>query len=164
MIKIVPASIADLPIIQKIAYKTWPICYADIITKEQMDYMLDQFYALDYLCKNIEKGHHFLLANEDETALGFASFEHNFKGQNKTHLHKIYMLSETQGKGIGKMLINKVEDLAKENQSVAISLNVNKYNKAQDFYKKNGFKVVAEEVIEIGNGYVMDDFRMEKAL
>ena len=164
MIKIVPATLEDLPKIQEIAYKTWPICYADIITAEQMDYMLNQFYALDSLSKSIENGHRFLLANEGNISLGFASYEHHYKGENKTRLHKIYMLPESQGKGIGQMLLNQVEDLAKENHSVAVSLNVNKYNKAQYFYKKIGFKIVADEVIDIGNNFIMDDFRMEKKL
>lgn len=164
MIQIVPATLEDLLIIQQIAYKTWPICYADIITKEQMDFMLNEFYDLDYLSKNIENGHRFLLANEGEIALGFASYEHHYKGENKTRIHKIYMLPAAQGNGIGLKLMNKVEELAKENNSKALSLNVNKYNKAQDFYKKIGFKIVADEVIDIGNNFIMDDFKMEKEL
>lgn len=165
MIKIIPASIDDLEIVRDIAYKTWPVCYGEILSNEQMTYMLDTFYSLESLKQNfIEKNHQFILVYENEIPLGFASYEHNYKGENKTRLHKIYMLPETQGKGIGLKLINHVEILAKENDAVAISLNVNKYNKAQDFYKKNGFTVVADEVIEIGNGYIMDDFRMEKEL
>ena len=164
MIKIVSVSIEDLVIVKEIAYKTWPICYADVITVEQMNYMLNQFYGLDSLSKSIENGHRFLLANDDNLILGFASYEHHCKGENKTRLHKIYMLPESQGKGIGQMLLNQVEDLAKENHSVAVSLNVNKYNKAQYFYKKIGFKIVADEVIDIGNNFIMDDFRMEKKL
>ena len=165
MIKIVPATLEDLPKIQEIAYKTWPVCYGEILSSEQMTYMLDSFYSLESLKQNLtEKKHQFLLAYENEIPLGFASYEHNYKGENKTHLHKIYMLTEAQGKGIGKILINKVEVLAKENQSTAVSLNVNKYNKAQDFYKKLGFKVVADVVIDIEQGFVMDDFIMEKEL
>ena len=164
MIKIIPVSINDLEIVREIAYKTWPVCYGDILSTDQMQYMLTKFYSLNYLTQNIINGHRFLLANEDKTTLGFASYELNYKGENKTHLHKIYMLPEAQGKGIGKLLLNQVEVLAKVNHSTALSLNVNKYNKAQDFYKKNGFKVVADVVIDIGQNYIMDDFIMEKEL
>lgn len=165
MIKIVQATIDDLEIVKDIAYKTWPVCYGEILSSEQLEYMLHSFYSLESLKQNfIEKNHHFLLVSENETPLGFASYEHHYKGENKTRLHKIYMLPETQGKGIGLKLLHQVEILAKKNHSVIVSLNVNKHNKAQVFYKKNGFKVVAEEVIEIGNDYIMDDFRMEKEL
>ena len=165
MIQIVPASIDDLEIVKDIAYKTWPVCYANIISSEQMNFMLDAFYSLESLKQNLrEKKHQFLLALDNEIPLGFASYEHNYKGENKTHLHKIYMLPEAQGKGVGKMLINEVEVLANKNNSVAVSLNVNIYNKAQDFYKKNGFKIVADVVIDIGQNFIMDDYIMEKEL
>ena len=164
MIKITPASIDDLKIVKEIAYKTWPLCYADILSSEQMNYMLDKFYNLEYLTQNIENGHVFLLAKEDNINLGFASYETNYKAEKKTHLHKNNKLPEAQGKGIGKLLLNQVEYLAKENHSTALSLNVNKFNKAQDFYKKNGFNVIDDVVIEIGHNYIMDDYIMEKEL
>ena len=59
---------------------------------------------------------------------------------------------------------NKKKEKAIENHQKAIFLNVNKYNKARFFYEKLGFTIVKDEVIEIGNGYVMDDFVMEVAI
>jgi hypothetical protein len=41
-----------------------------------------------------------------------------------------------------------------------VFLNVNKYNKAKFFYEKLGFTITKEEVIDIGNDYVMDDYVM----
>ena len=79
-------------------------------------------------------------------------------------MHKIYLLPHAQGKGAGKLLIDTVEKLATENHSDVISLNVNKFNKALSFYQKIGFKVVAEEVIELDFGYLMEDYKMEKKL
>ncbi len=43
-----------------------------------------------------------------------------------------------------------------ENHQKAIFLNVNKYNKAIHFYTKLGFTKVKDEVIDIGEGYVME--------
>ena len=51
-----------------------------------------------------------------------------------------------------------------ENNQKAIFLNVNKYNNAIHFYMKQGFTKVKDEVIDIGNGYVMDDYVMEVAI
>jgi len=104
------------------------------------------------------------LLKEDDAALGFASYEHNYLDKNVTRLHKLYMLPESQGKGAGKMLIETIEKLAKENGSAAVSLNVNKFNNAFSFYKKAGYEVVGEEDIEIGRGYLMEDYKMEKQL
>ena len=164
MIEIVKASAQDFRAIQDIAYKTWPVTYGHILSAGQLEYMLDMMYSTASLQKSLAKGHQFLLLKEDNTALGFASYEHNYLDKNVTRLHKLYMLPESQGKGAGRMLIEAIEKLAKENGSDAISLNVNKFNNAFSFYKKAGYEVVGEEDIEIGRGYLMEDYVMEKQL
>ena len=165
MLLLTEAAIEDFKTIREIAYKSWPNTYGSILSKEQIDYMLDLFYSEKTLLENLnEKGHRFLLVNEGEVCLGFASYEHNYLNQKCTRLHKIYLLPEAQGKGAGKVLIEAVENLAKENQSVVVSLNVNKFNKAISFYKKIGFEVVSEEEILLEHGYKMEDYKMEKKL
>lgn len=164
MIRLFEAMTQDLKTIQEIAYQTWPATYGKILSKEQLNYMLSQFYSEESLKNNVQNGHHFLLAKEDNIALGFVSYEHNYKQEPVTRIHKIYILPQTQGKGIGKLLIDAVEDLAKENHSVALSLNVNRFNKALTFYQKIGFEIIGEEDIEIGRGYLMEDYKMEKKL
>ncbi|RTY82525.1 GNAT family N-acetyltransferase [Flavobacterium sp. LS1P28] len=165
MISISEATTKDLKTIQEIAYKTWPQTYGAILSKEQIDYMLELFYSEHALLENlIQKGHRFLLVHQDEFCLGFASYSHNYLAQNLTRLHKIYLLPEAQGKGAGKLLIDTIENLARENNSVAVSLNVNKFNNALSFYKKIGFEIVSEEDIELKHGYKMEDYRMEKKL
>ena len=108
--------------------------------------------------------HTFLLAKEEEETLGFCSYELNCEDSNKVKIHKIYILPDTQGKGLGKLLIQKIQDLAQKNNSDALSLNVNRFNVAKSFYEKIGFKIVAEEDIEIGEGWLMEDYVMEKSL
>ena len=165
MLLLADAAIQDFKTIREIAYKSWPSTYGSILSKEQIDYMLDLFYSEQALLENLnQKGHRFLLVNEGEVCLGFTSYEHNYLNQKCTRLHKIYLLPEAQGKGAGKLLIEAVENLAKENQSVVVSLNVNKFNTAISFYKKIGFEVVSEEEILLEHGYKMEDYKMEKKL
>jgi GNAT superfamily N-acetyltransferase len=162
--QILQATKNQLQIIQELAYKIWPDTYGKILSEEQLDYMLGSFYAIPALEEQMNNGHVFLLIKEEETFLGFASYELNCKDTGKTKLHKIYVLPQTQGKGIGKLLLNEVESRAKAGNDSHLFLNVNKYNNAQEFYKAKGFEVACEEVIDIGRGYVMDDFVMEKKL
>ena len=165
MATITKATSSDYKTIQEIAYQTWPDTYGAILSKEQLDFMLDAFYSEAALNDNVvSKGHHFLLAKEDDIFLGFASYEHNYQENNRTRIHKIYILPQTQGKGIGKGLIEYIEKLALENHSAALSLNVNRLNKAYTFYQKKGFEVIEEVDIEIGHGYLMEDYVMEKRL
>jgi GNAT superfamily N-acetyltransferase len=104
------------------------------------------------------------LVTENSICLGFASYEHHYLGENKTRLHKIYMLPESQGKGAGKLLIAAVEKLALENNDYIISLNVNRFNTAFNFYEKLGFEKVGEEDVVLDYGYLMEDYNLEKRL
>lgn len=148
--------------VQSIAHRTWPSTFGNILSHEQIAYMLELMYDLSVLESQMDKGHQFLLAEENETELGFAGFELNYADSPKTKLHKIYLLPEAQGRGAGKKLIFEVAQTAKQHGQVSLLLNVNKHNdKAINFYNRMGFRELYKEVIDIGNGYVMDDVVME---
>lgn len=165
MIEIIEAKVEQLDIVQDIAQKTWPIAYKDVISSSQIEYMLEMMYSNSALKEQLEvKKHHFILAKKEKEFLGFASYEFDCNSVGKTKIHKLYVLPETQGCGIGVKLVNFLSEKAKENHQSAIFLNVNKYNPAQNFYKKIGFVVAYEEVIDIGNNFIMDDFVMEKEI
>lgn len=159
--KILKISKDQLQKVADLAYAIWPVAYKEILSEDQLKYMLERFYSLSSLEDQFEKKHVFGLINdENEKSLGFVSFELDCEPK-KTKIHKIYVLPETQGSGIGRKLYEWVKDVAKGEKQEVIFLNVNKYNNAKLFYEKIGFKIVKDEVIDIGEGYVMDDFVME---
>lgn len=159
MIQIQTAKPEELAIIRKIAYETWPSAYSSILSPAQIDYMLDKMYDLKTLEDQLtEQGHVFLLATQNKIPLGFAGFQLNSPIPNSAKLHKIYLLPQAQGKGIGKLLIQEVLGLSKSGNQESIMLNVNKFNQqAIRFYESQGFEESYREVIDIGGGYVMDD-------
>ena len=163
--KLIELKIEQLPIVIDLTNKIWPVAYGKILSKAQLDYMIDKFYSETALREQIEvKGHVFYLAQDkDDKYVGFLSYEINCE-PNKTKIHKIYVLPETQGTGLGRQFFELVKEKALENKQNAIFLNVNKYNNAIHFYTKLGFTKVKDEVIDIGNGYVMDDYVMEVAI
>lgn len=155
------ANTKQIPIIIELTKKIWPVAYGEILSKAQLDYMIEKFYNETALQELMQKGHVFYLAQDDKDKyVGFLSYEINCEPQ-KTKIHKIYVLPETQGTGLGKQFFELVKEKALENKQNAIFLNVNKYNNAIHFYTKLGFSKVKDEVIDIGNGYVMDDYVME---
>ena len=155
----------QLLVIRNLAYTIWPSTYGEILSKAQLEYMLDSFYSITNLEKQMDNGQVFELLFEETNTIGFVAYEFNCNfekfSQPLTKIHKIYLLPEMQGKGFGKFLIDEIVRIAKSNNQKGIYLNVNKYNSAKFFYEKLGFVISKEEVIDIGNDYVMDDYVME---
>lgn len=109
------ASKEQLPIVRDLAYKIWPDTYGTILSEVQLDFMLDKFYSIENLEEQmLQKNQVFMLIQNDEKCLGFCAYELNIDNSNKTKLHKIYVLPETQGTGVGKLLLEKVEEIAKK--------------------------------------------------
>ena len=163
MITVLPATATDFGTIRSIAHETWPIAYGEILSKAQLDYMLGAFYNDTALKESVsQKRHHFVLANEGNQTLGFASFEWNYDQQKQTKIHKIYILPSAQGKGVGKALIDYIATEARKQGSLTLCLNVNRFNKAITFYEKMGFSIISEVNIELEYGYLMEDYVMER--
>jgi GNAT superfamily N-acetyltransferase len=158
------ATNSQLEIIQDLAKAIWPDAYGAILSQEQLEYMMEMMYSLDSLENQLKNNTVFLLVKEENDFIGFASYELNFQNSNKTKIHKLYILPTIQGKGVGKNLILHIQEIARKNSNAALILNVNKYNKAKDFYLHNQFEIADSLVVDIGNGYVMDDFVMVKKI
>jgi ribosomal protein S18 acetylase RimI-like enzyme len=159
------ATVYEIGIIQSIAHQTWPSAFASILSPQQVDYMLEMIYSTDALTEQMEmKGHHFYIAREGSENLGFISYEINYEQSSSTKIHKLYILPSAQGKGIGQLLIDIAITDAKHNHNNQMTLNVNRFNKALLFYQKLGFKIIETENISIGNGYLMEDYKMNLIL
>jgi diamine N-acetyltransferase len=156
------ASIPDIPLIRELSLKVWPQTYREILTSEQIDYMLEMMYSSASLEKQMNDGCIFIIICDNEIPVGFASYQ--LVGMNSAKLHKIYVLSSQQGKGTGKFMLDYIVQHLKELGTSALQLQVNRSNNAKIFYEKNGFAVIEEADFDIGNGYFMNDYVMEKKL
>lgn len=166
MVKISKATLEEISLIQSIAQETWPNTFGNILSTEQIKYMLSRMYAADTLTRQIqEENHTFFLAWDDQgKATGFASIE-PLPGSGTIKIHKLYILPIAQRRGVGCALLGAVEKQALEQNANAVTLNVNRYNiKAIAFYRRMGFEVVGEEIIPIGEGYLMEDYILTKQL
>ena len=161
MLSILNATTVDIPLIRDITKQVWPPTYVPIIGEQQVDYMIGLFYAPGELKKQMEEsGHRFIICYSDGQPVAFASWseieKHIFK------LHKIYILTGQQGKGIGRFMIGHIVNEIKKECATALRLNVNRHNRsAIAFYKKTGFNHYKEEDIDIGNGFFMNDHVLE---
>jgi len=158
------ANTADVPLIGTLARRIWPVVYPGIITTAQIAYMLDLMYRDTTLMDQMaNKGHRYLIAENEGEAVGFAGFGTG-QGHGRARLHKLYVLPGLKGTGIGHALLMGVLKAAAQAGDRVIELNVNKYNPAITFYTRHGFVVERDEVLDIGQGYVMDDHVMARPI
>ncbi len=159
--KIQKATISDIPIIQNIAEKSWRAHYPGIITHEQIDYMLDLMYSEKAIVEHFANpNYHYYLIGDEVSFFGIMGFENHYEPQT-TKLHRIYFLKEAKGKGFGTFALNFLKNEVEKSGDKRIILNVNKENPSYHFYLVQNFKVYEEIVLQIGNGFVMDDYLME---
>jgi ribosomal protein S18 acetylase RimI-like enzyme len=160
MYQVVRLTLNELQHVQHIAHQTWPLTFKDILTPEQIQYMLEWMYNLDTLKQQFHEGQQFYAVKENDRFIGFTAIELHHPERENVKIHKLYVLPEFHGKGIGLALVDQVKVVALSEKMKTILLNVNRFNSAVSFYEKYGFRTVKEEVIDIGNGFVMDDFVM----
>lgn len=161
---ILKATPADVPTIQALAAAIWEPTYSSILSKEQIDYMFEVIYTEEALQQQLQDEQTFLLLkNEAGTAVGFSAFSIKDEKEKVFKLNKIYLLPECQGKGLGYTLLAATEDAVKQQGAAILDLNVNRYNKAKQFYERCGYHVHQEEDIAIGP-YWMNDYVMRKQL
>lgn len=159
-----PADLDDINTIGFLAQQIWPDTYGKILSAEQLKYMLNLFYSPASLRRQMVDEHHrFLLAEKGEEAIGFASWSATPE-PGVCKLHKIYFLPGQQGKGLGRSVLQFIFGEIRPDGAKILRLNVNRYNKARQFYERAGFTVTKEEDVAIGNGYFMNDYVMEIAV
>jgi diamine N-acetyltransferase len=157
---ILSATVADIPLIRRLAEEIWWSTYSAIISAEQIRYMLDTIYSQHELQRVMKSGDQtFLLLNDDKGPQGFAAYGLRPGSPHVCKLHKIYILPENQGKGYGRSLIEEVKRRIAINNIKTLDLNVNRFNKAREFYQRLGFVVIKEEDVPIGP-YFMNDYVM----
>ncbi len=151
----------DIPLIRTLAEKSWKSSYQEILSTDQIDYMLQNMYSAEEILSQLKNpNYHYFIIEENSIPAGFIGFENHYE-EKTTKLHRIYLLDDFKGNGLGKAALQFLKEKVSEASDNRIILNVNKNNAAQKMYESQGFTVYAEGIFDIGNDYVMDDYLME---
>lgn len=153
----------DIKIVSIKAKEIWREHFTSIIGSEQVEYMLALFLSEDAITKAINEEHYefYKICLEDKL-IGFFSIK---KEEKRLFLSKLYIEKAYRGNGYARKTLNYIETLSKEVGCTTVWLTCNKYNEhTLAVYHKMGFTIFEEAVNDIGNGYVMDDYYLEKQL
>ncbi len=135
--------------------------YEKLLGSDQNDYMIEKFQSFKAITTQLDSGYNYYVLESDNEPVGFIGFYPNGK---RMYLSKFYFAKSARGKGLGKKTLAFLVDKTRAKGLESIYLNVNKYNESIKAYEKMGFARIGEEVNDIGNGYVMDDYVYEYKL
>lgn len=158
-----PATEADIPLLRDLAQRIWRECYPGIITPEQIEFMLGWMYSEAEIRRQIAAGIPWEIVGCDRAPIGFLSYQREPDGRVK--ISKLYVLPAEQRQGHGQRLLEHLCEQARSLGAREVWLQVNKRNeRAIGAYLKAGFHIAEEAVFDIGNGFVMDDYLMARAV
>lgn len=166
MIRIRKAGTEDIMCIHDMAEVVFRHTYRDILSSEQMEYMMDWMYSPANLFRQLEEGHVYYIAFRGDLPCGYVSVQPdgvNEDGRLLFHLQKIYVMPAEQGTGSGRMLFEKAVAHIREQASgrpAALELNVNRNNPSIGFYKHLGLHILRQGDFHIGHGFYMNDYIM----
>lgn len=150
--------------VARLAREIWLEHYVPIIGHAQVDYMLDMFQSPDAIARQQDAGYQYYLAVEDEQPVGYFSLAPDKSGD-MLMLSKLYLKRSARDKGIGRTMLDAAENLARRQGFRKLWLTVNKHNQsAIAWYIRMGFSHAGPTVQDIGGGFIMDDYRMEKPI
>lgn len=149
----------EIKITSRLADKIWREHYIPIIGKEQVDYMVGKYQSEKAIFDQINSCNYFyFLINYSDRPVGYIGFQ---IFENVLYLSKYYIQSENRGKGLGRYSMDFIKDFAKSQNVKSIYLTVNKNNSDSiNAYLKMGFRNEGPIVTDIGNGFIMDDYKM----
>ena len=156
---------SQLSEIAALADVIWREHYVSIISQGQIEYMLRKMYGLEVLEHQLRHEQvSFDCLRLADRLIGFASYGPTGTPR-EIKLHKLYLLPSEHRKGYGSLLLKHIEGVAVKRGFECLILAVNKRNhSAIRFYERTGFCVREKIVLDIGGGFVMDDYVMEKKL
>jgi diamine N-acetyltransferase len=161
MLKIEKAQIKHAADIAALARPIWEEHYTPIIGAEQVKYMLDEFQSEQAIKQQLTQDYHYYIVSYHAKPAGYMATQ---KRDNHLFISKFYLLSAFRGLGLGKKMMLFTEGLAQKQDCSHLELTVNKYNPAYQVYLSLNFIVKEAIQIDIGKGFIMDDFRMLKSL
>lgn len=146
-----------------LAKEIWHGRYDSIIGKDQTDYMLDKFQSTEAIKEQIEKeGYGYYMLINHAGLAGYFSIHRN---PEDLFLSKIYIAEKYRGRNYARKVMNHLEQQCREDGLNKIWLTVNRGNTVSiAVYEKLGFVKARTQTADIGSGYVMDDYIMEKGI
>ena len=164
MIQLLPvSSAAQVAQVARMAHALWNEYYVPIIGQAQVDYMVAKFQSAEAMQSQIDSGYEYFQIQQSGQNIGYAAIRHDVADA-RLFISKLYVLAAHRRSGAGRQCLEHFDRIARERGAKYLWLTVNKGNPSVRAYERLGFKIVEALVMDIGGGYVMDDYKMERPI
>lgn len=162
MIEIRPVGQDEFPAIARLADEIWHEYFPFLLSEAQIDYMLQRFLSVSAMQEQSKEGYRYFGIFADGALQGFVAL---CKHGKRMFLSKLYLRATVRGKGYGTQAMQFVTQYAKSQGCTCVYLTCNRHNTPSlERYYHLGFRKIASEVTDIGNGFCMDDDILELAV
>lgn len=157
-------TIDEAAVVEALAREIWTDHYRTMQTAEEIEYMLRQFQTKEAICRYMAEGMRYYLLLDNKQPVGYFAYETDGKtaGERKLFLSKLYLLKSARGQGAARLVLDHILRECQAHRLDTIWLKVNKHNPTVAIYQKLGFACVESVFTDIGNGYLLDDYVMER--
>lgn len=164
------ATANDAGLIANLSRQTFYETFVSQNTKENMDKFMNETFTKEQLMKEVcTPGNIFFLAYDENEPVGYVRMRENSNppelgNANAVEIARIYTVTNSIGKGVGKALMQKCIEIAVEKKKDIIWLGVWQQNqRAIDFYMNWGFEKFGTHIFMLGDDR-QTDWLMKKKL
>lgn len=126
--------------------------------------MLENFQSVAAISAQIENGFDYFQVLLDSRLAAYFAMLHD-AGSASVQISKFYVHHDLQRRGIGRQMMMFIEKYCVAQGARELWLTVNRHNTGSfRFYQQLGFKPDGSLIQDIGQGFVMDDYKMIKPI
>lgn len=149
-------------VIEGLARRIVPDFYSAFFERATADYLVESGHTAAALAAQMANGYHHFLIEADGVGVGYFSLCVADGGMLLSHF---YVLPEYRGRGLGRLAMEFIDRQMTAMGVGSVELFVLRENNAAvSLYRKNGYRVVEEVLTRLGNGAVLEDYRMRKVV
>lgn len=161
-LRLLPVTTASQIIdVARMAHEVWNEHYVPLIGQAQVDYMVAKFQSVEAMQLQIDSGYEYFQIQQSGGIVGYAAIRHDMADA-RVFISKLYVLAAHRKSGAGRKTLDVIEQIARDRAATHLWLTVNKGNPSVRAYERLGFQIAESLVVDIGGGFVMDDYKMER--
>ncbi|MDY6866242.1 MAG: GNAT family N-acetyltransferase, partial [Halobacteriota archaeon] len=101
----------DIDVLVSMARDIWSDCFKDMFDSKTLKKLIESAQSKRAILAHIRDGYQYFIIDRDDERIGYFAYKID-RFRNELFLSKIYIYSDQRGKGVGKEVLNHLEELS----------------------------------------------------